>query len=515
MINRDGALQSVWQQTVEPLEGNNTATAATYDVIIVGAGITGISLALRLQNSGLQCLVLEAHTCCFGTTGGTTAHLNTVLDTPYTTIIKNFGEENAKLVAQSVKEAIHNIERNIEQYQIDCGFERTPGYLFAQNDDQENELQDIIAACEKVSVPVHYTDSIPVNIPFTKVIEIPSQAKFSPVKYVYELAKAFIKAGGRLVEQTAVVNHTHRTDEVTSREIIEVETNNNYTYITNALVYATHIPPGVNVLHMRCAPYRSYAMAVKLAHDNYPDELCYDMYDPYHYYRTQVIDGERYFIVGGEDHKTGHEENTAACFNRLEAHVRHYFNVESITHKWSSQFYEPADGLPYIGELPGARPNVYVATGYGGNGMVYSQVATLLLSELIITGTSMYKEVFDPNRIKPIAGFANFIKENADVVKNLVSGLVTRNQLESLSELAHGEGKVVVFDNHKIALYKDMDGALHVLNPTCTHLKCSVGWNAAELSWDCPCHGARYSIDGDVLNGPANRDLKKIDLKNE
>ena len=515
MIKRDGALPGLWQQTVEPLAFNNEAPASKYDVIIVGAGITGISLALRLQNSGLQCLVLEAHNCCFGTTGGTTAHLNTLLDTPYATIIKNFGEENAKLVAQGVKEAIHNIERNIEQYQIDCGFERTAAYLFAQDKDQEKELQDIVAACEKVSVPAHFIGTIPVNISFTSAIEIPSQAKFSPVKYVYELAKAFINAGGRIIEQTTVVNHNHRTDEVTSQEIIEVETANNYTYITNALVYATHIPPGVNVLHLRCAPYRSYAMAVKLSHDKYPDALCYDMYDPYHYYRTQVIDGEPYFIVGGEDHKTGHEENTGACFNRLEAHVRKHFNVESITHKWSSQYYEPTDGLPYIGELPGARPNVYVATGYGGNGMVYSQVATQLLADLILTGASACKELFDPNRMKPIAGFANFIKENAAVVKDLVSGLVTRNQLDSLSELAHGEGKVVVFDSHKIALYKDIHGALHVVNPTCTHLKCSVAWNAAELSWDCPCHGARYSIDGEVLNGPANINLKKIDLQEE
>jgi glycine/D-amino acid oxidase-like deaminating enzyme/nitrite reductase/ring-hydroxylating ferredoxin subunit len=514
MIKRDGALHSLWQQTVEPLPFNNEAPAAKYDVIIVGAGITGISLALRLQSSGLQCLVLEAHNCCFGTTGGTTAHLNTLLDTPYTTLINNFGENNAKLVAQGVKEAIHHIERNIEKYQIDCGFERTAAYLFAQNEQQQKELQDIVEACEKVSVPVHYSGHLPVTIPFTKAIEIPAQAKFSPVKYVYELAKAFINAGGRIIEQMPVTYHTHRTDEVTSQEIIEVQTDNNYTYITNALVYATHIPPGVNVLHLRCAPYRSYAMAVKLA-GTYPAELCYDMYDPYHYYRTQVIDGEPYFIVGGEDHKTGHEDNTAACFNRLEAHIRTHFNVESITHKWSSQYYEPADGLPYIGELPGARPNVYVATGYGGNGMVYSQVATILLSDLILTGASAYKELFDPNRIKPIAGFANFIRENADVVKNLVSGLVTRSQLDSLSELAHGEGKVVVFDKHKIAMYKDNDGNLHVLNPTCTHLKCSVAWNAAELSWDCPCHGARYAIDGDVLNGPASMDLKKIDLKEE
>jgi glycine/D-amino acid oxidase-like deaminating enzyme/nitrite reductase/ring-hydroxylating ferredoxin subunit len=512
MILRDGASTSLWQQTANLMEADTTAKAAKYDVVIIGGGITGISLALQLQQSGLQCVVLEAHNCCFGTTGGTTAHLNTLLDTPYYSIIKNFSEDDAKLVAQAVKEAIHHIEKNIEIYRIDCGFERTPAYLFAQDDKQEKELQDIVEACEKVNVPVHYTENTTVAIPFLKAIEIPGQAKFSPVKYVYELAKAFKLAGGQLVEQTPVTEHLQRTDEVTNEEIIEVRTSTG-SYIGRSLVYATHIPPGVNVLHLRCAPYRSYALAVKLSTDRYPDGLCYDMIDPYHYYRTQDVDGEKYFIVGGEDHKTGHEANTEARFNKLEAHVKTLFPVESITHKWSSQYYETDDGLPYIGVLPGAAPNIYVATGYGGNGMVYSQVAAILLSQLILTGDSVYKDVFDPNRIKPVAGFANFVKENADVVKNLVSGLFSRKELESLSGLAHEEGKVVVFDKHKIAVYKDVDGNLHVLNPTCTHLKCSVAWNAAELSWDCPCHGARYGIDGVVLNGPANIDLNKIDLE--
>lgn len=514
MILRDGAMKSLWQQTANVMEDSNTGKAAKYDVIIVGAGITGISLALQLQQSGMQCLVLEAYNCCFGTTGGTTAHLNTLLDTPYYSIIKNFGEENAKLVAQAAKEAIHHIEKNMELYKIDCGFETTAGYLFAQDDKQEKELQDIVDGCDKAGVPVHYTDTVPMPVPAVKAIEIAGQAKFSPVKYVYELTKAFITAGGQLIEQTPVTGHVQRTDEVTHEEIIEVQTNKG-SYVGKLLVYATHIPPGVNVIHLRSAPYRSYAMAVKLSQDKYPEGLYYDMIDPYHYYRTQEVDGENYFIVGGEDHKTGHEENTEACFNRLEAHVRRYFPVESITHKWSSQYYETDDGLPYIGVLPGAGPNVFVATGYGGNGMVYSQVATLLLSQLILTDTSIYKELFDPNRIKPIAGFANFVSQNADVVKNLVSGIFSRKQLESLSDLAHGEGRVVVFEGHKIAVYKDANGNLHVVNPTCTHLKCSVAWNAAELSWDCPCHGARYSPEGEVLNGPANIDLKKAVLKEE
>lgn len=513
MIARDGASRSLWQQTVNPLDLNNPAVDRNYDVIIVGGGITGVSLAFQLQQSGLKCVIVEAHSCCFGTTGGTTAHLNTLLDTPYNTIVRNFGEENAKLVCQTVKEAICHIEKNIELYQIECDFERTPAYLFAQDEEQEKDLQEIVKACNKVNVPVTYITSIPISLQFTKAIEIPFQAKFNPVKYVYGMANAFKNAGGEIIENTTVLHHQQRTDEATNESLLEVQTDRG-NYIAKALVYATHIPTGVNLLHLRCAPYRSYAMAVKLQSE-YPDGLCYDMADPYHYYRTQEMDGEKYLIVGGEDHKTGHEENTAICFNRLEGHVRKYFDVENITHKWSSQYYEPSDGLPYIGILPGAEPHVFVATGYGGNGMVYSQVAAKLISDLIINGSSKYEKVFSPNRIKPIAGFSNFVKENVDVVKSFISGILTRKQLTSLSDIAHGEGKLIIYNKHKIALYKDEKGNLHLLNPTCTHMKCNVNWNVVELSWDCPCHGARYGINGEVLNGPSNRALEKIEIKKE
>jgi glycine/D-amino acid oxidase-like deaminating enzyme/nitrite reductase/ring-hydroxylating ferredoxin subunit len=514
MIQRDGALTSLWQGTVDPYQSSNLPNHAFYDVVIAGGGITGISLGLQLQQAGLQCLVVEANNLGFGTTGGTTAHLNTLLDTPYNTIIRNFDEEKASLVARAARAAITLIQDTVKRYGIECGFEYNSAYLFAQDAKQEKELNDIVDACGKVGVAVSYTDAIPVGVGFTKAIEIPEQAKFSPLQYVYAIAKVFEEAGGVIVERERVISYTSREDEVTGKPLIEVQTNN-HTYIAGNLVFATHIPPGINILHFRCAPYRSYAMAVKLANNDYPAGLCYDMYEPYHYYRTQQIGNDTYFIAGGEDHKTAHEENTESCFNRLEAHVRKHFNVAEVVHKWSSQYYEPVDGLPYIGSLPGASGNVFAATGYGGNGITYSQVATLVLTDLITKGNSMYAGVFDPGRVKPVAGFTNFVKENTDVVKHLVGKLFSVKELESLADLANGEGRVIKYNDHKVALYKDDAGKLHAVDPTCTHAKCNVSWNIAEQSWDCPCHGARYTMNGIVLNGPSVEGLKKIDLKEE
>jgi len=237
------------------------------------------------------------------------------------------------------------------------------------------------------------------------------------------------------------------------------------------------------------------------------------MYDPYHYYRTQSIDGQSYFIVGGEDHKTGHEENTEARFLKLEAHVRGHFNVDQVAYKWSSQYFEPVDGIPYIGHLPGEPGNILVATGFGGNGMIYSAISAMLFKELLLKKPEKYVPIFNPNRIKPIAGFSNFVRENADVVKKWVGKFIPSEKLSSFSDMAAGEGRVVKVDGETVALYKDEHHALHALSPTCTHMGCHVAWNDAEKTWDCPCHGARYSPDGAVLTGPAVHALDTVEIR--
>lgn len=253
-------------------------------------------------------------------------------------------------------------------------------------------------------------------------------------------------------------------------------------------------------------------MAVKLKDGKYPDGLAYDMYDPYHYYRTQESEGQKYLVAGGEDHKTAHQENTEECFRRLEAYLRKYFDIEEVSFKWSSQFFEPADGLPYIGHLPHNPDTVFVATGFGGNGMTYGHVSAIVLTDIIVKGESRYQKLFNPNRIKPVAGFESFVKESADVVAKFIGDRINKVKIKELSEIAPGEAKVVKYEGDSIALYKDEKGGLHAVNPACTHVNCIVGWNTAEQTWDCPCHGSRFSMDGEVLTAPARKDLEKISL---
>ena len=498
-------MTSIWQDGIGDFKSSSLIPAndTLFDVIVVGGGITGIATALELKKKGLMVLLCEAHTLGFGTTSGTTAHINTVLETTFHQIEKDFGEKNSQLVAKATREAFEMIRSNVEEYAIDCGYKELPAFIYSQDEKQDEELQKMIESTQKVGISASNTDSIPIKVPFTKAMRLERQAQFHPVRYIYRLATEFEKLGGIIIENCRVTN-------VDDTEIMGVTTSRGKFRAMN-LVYATHIPPGVNLLHFRSAPYRSYAIAAKLKNEkDYPEAEIYDLQDPYHYWRTHTIKGESYLIVGGEDHKTGHDDNTGSHFTKLEAYLRSYYDVAKVAFKWSSQYFQPTDGLAYIGHLPGHSRNMFVATGFGGNGMPYSHITASILRDLVITGDNEYRKLFDPNRIKPVAGFQDFAKEAVDVVGHLVRSVLPKEKLQELADMAPGEGRIVNYEGERLALYKDEEGAVHAVSPACSHIKCSVEWNTAERTWDCPCHGSRYTYKGEMINAPARKDLEMI-----
>ncbi|RQP14953.1 MAG: FAD-dependent oxidoreductase [Chryseobacterium sp.] len=500
-MKRDGFNKSLWQ-TIPGPKFKPSANHDHYDVIIAGGGITGVSLAYRLQKHGKKCLLLEAREIGFGTTGGTTAHINNYFDAEYQDVISDFGEDKARLLAEVGPDVLDFIRENISDNDIECEFDIRPAYEFSTDEKQNKQLDDFYSATEKVGIPISWVDSMPFPLPFIRIVRIEGQGQFHPLKYVSALAEAFVKAGGEILTHSRVESVEEKDEAVIVKTANSVFTADNF-------VWATHLPPGINRMDFFNAPYRSYAIAVKLKSGEYPKAQAADMAEFYYYYRSQEIDGEQYLIVGGEDHKTGHETDTQQCFANLEAHVRQYFDVDKVAYMWSSQYYQPNDELPFIGKMPGDK-NIYVATGFYGNGITFGSASALVISDLILAGESKYEELFDPSRIKPVAGFTETVKENADVVFKFIKDKITADKLESLKELKNGEGRVVKFDGENIAAYRDENGTLHALNSTCTHVGCTVNWNDTERSWDCPCHGARYDLDGNVLTGPAVKGLERL-----
>lgn len=503
-MKRDGNTISLWQHDIPSYSSGVQNLPAQAEVVIIGGGITGLSTALKLSLSGKFCVLIEAREIGFGTTGGTTCHLNTLVDTPYYQIKNDFGEDNARKVARLTNEAIQTAKRYVEEFSIDCGFEKKRAFLYSQDKEQSKELDKIVISAKDAGIPIQYSVTTPIPIPFDNAAVAEDQAQMHPSKYLFEIAQQFEKAGGIIIQNCRfkeLITENNQTIVNTSKGKIAA----------NFVAMATHIPPGVNILHFRCAPYRSYAMALTLKSGSYPDALIYDLHSPYHYFRTQEINGNKYLIVGGEDHKSAHSPNTQYSFIKLESYIRKYFDVESVDYQWSSQFFESVDGLPYIGHLPGNPDNIFVATGFGGNGITYGIASSIILSDLILTGNSEYKDLFNPNRVK-LAGFENLVKEATDVIGVFFGRRFGIQEIENAVELAKGEAKIVKYEGTSLALYKDENGKLFALSPSCPHTKCIVGWNSAEKSWDCPCHGSRFSYTGEVLNTPATKSLFRIDL---
>jgi nitrite reductase/ring-hydroxylating ferredoxin subunit/rhodanese-related sulfurtransferase len=335
-----------------------------------------------------------------------------------------------------------------------------------------------------------------------KALLFENQAQFHPFKYLKGLEATYKKAGGKLLEDTMIEEVSRDGDGHYAKA-------GGLTIKAVEVIYATHIPPKITSFSLRCAPYRSYVLAVKLKSGHYPDALIYDLQEPYHYVRTHKIEGQQFLLTGGNDLKTGHDDPKKA-FEDLEKYVRRHYPVSSVKHKWSSQYFVPVDGFPYIGQMPEASAGIYCATGYNGNGMMLGSVAAKILAELITGQGSKYEKVFSPSRIKPMDGFMEFVKENAVVAYHFVADRLSVKATDSLKRIPNNNGKVVAFEGKKIVAYRDKDGRLHTLSPVCTHSGCVVNWNQAEKSWDCPCHGARFDTGGKVLNGPAVIDLQKL-----
>lgn len=502
---RDSKTESLWQHGIEKLKHTNSEhfnLDTVYDALIIGGGITGLTTALLLQKAGKNCVLAEAYSIGYGTTGGTTAHINTYVDTTYDQIQKDFGEEGAQLTAEAVKEAIALINELVTLHQIKCGFEYKPGYLYAETEEETSRLINIFEASVKAGVSVHSCTMLPIPPAFKKAIVFEGQAQFHPLKYIHGLAEEFVRLGGIVLENTFIREHqpekNYHTAQSDTLSIKAVK-----------IVYATHIPPGINLLHFRNAPYRSYAIGIKLPEDRYPDALVYDMQEPYHYFRTQQLEDEKFLILGGEDHKTGHGDPESS-FRRLEDYARQLYPQSEIIYRWSSQYYEPADGLPYIGKLPSFGNGIFTATGFSGNGITYGSISGKILCDLVLGQPNKYEKLFSPERIKPIAGFAEFVKENADAAYRFINDRFTADEIDPFLELGRDAGAVIEFNKKQLAVYKDAAGEIHALNPVCRHAGCIVNWNNAEKSWDCPCHGARYDMEGRVLTGPARHDLQKV-----
>lgn len=476
------------------------------DVAIVGGGITGVTTALLLKLAGKKVALLEARRVGSGVTSGTTGHLTEVLDTRYRQLEKSFGEDGAALVAASSRAAIEQIATldgglDAGSGFAGSGFERIPGYLFTEREDERDVLDEELACMRRAGLSAHAAE-VPLPIPIKAGIRVDDQAEFHPLDYLLSLASKIPGDGSYVFEQARV----HNVDE---GEPCRVHVSDGPSLRADQVIIATHSPLNEAVLQTKVAQYRSFV--VSGAVPNAPRGLFWDTSDPYHYVRSYRHEGKTELIVGGEDHKTGIEEHADAPFERLGAYAAR-LGLENPRFRWSAQVVEPVDGLPFIGKNAGAE-RVYVATGFSGNGLTFGTLAAMILRDACVGSFNPYAELYDPKRLKPFTKLATFLSENVDYPLHLLSDALKAPTARSLDEIPSGEGRIVRVQGRRVAAYRDEKGRLHTVSPICTHLGCHVVFNPTEKSWDCPCHGSRFGVNGNVLDGPASKPLERVKLE--
>ena len=490
---------SLWIDTTpstnyHALGGENAA-----DVVIVGGGITGITAAYLLAKAGKSVILLEKGRIAMSETGHTTAHIVESTDADYGDLIKDHGEDGARMNTEATREAIALIGSLVEELGIDCGFKAVDGYLYTEREEDREYLEREQENLRLAGVETTWVDRVP--LPFSTIggLRFQKQHVFHIRQYLLALAEAAVGHGAVFCESSLVT-------EVESGVVKTAEGSVRARHV----LLATHVPINDRgVIWAKMHVTRTYVVAAPIEPGKVRDALFWDTDFPYHYTRLLETDKGLFLIVGGEDRDVGKDENDETRYAALEEYCRTRFGVTSFSHRWSGQINEPADALPFIGPSSHGK-NVWMSTGYSGTGMTHGTLAAMLLSDFALERENPYAKLYDPARKNLGSILENVVTKGMAIPKRMIEKVTGLDvEAKSVDEVQEGEGKIVSADGTKYAAAR-IDGELRKLDPTCTHMGCTVAWNAAEKSWDCPCHGSRFDTRGEVLNGPATKPLGQV-----
>lgn len=495
--------ESIWQTYGQITDFPVLSLDQEVDVAIIGGGICGITCAQLLKESGLKVVVLEAHQVGISNTGHSTGNLYDVMGTELIQIRKKYSAKVVEQVLRSRREGVDFIESNVQKFGIDCDFVRVPWFYYAATEDRRSDVEKHIEICREAGLSPHKTD---INHPGLRSLvanRIDNQAQFNPLRYTQALARAIQDDNCMIFEKTAVRDVTEKGEK------LKLKTDTG-AILASHVIHATHTPKGVMAYHTLMESYREYGIACKIRDPQHPPGVHFGQFGEDNFStRLYERDGETFCIVVGSPHKVGHGD-TNREMRKLESFAAKHFDVIEFTHRWGGQHYKPADELPYIGKK-GTSGRTYVATGFATHGLVYGTLAAKIISDQILGRNNEFESLYSAARFTPIKSAKKFIQENITVISAMITDYLKRDHSEPVS-IAAGEGKVIDHEGHKLAVYKDEKETLQVCSAVCTHLGCIVRWNNDERSWDCPCHGSRFSTDGEVLEGPALYALAKADM---
>lgn len=502
---------SYWHKTAAQIKkssktDNNYVKDKKFDILIIGGGITGLTTAYLLKNTGYKIGIIEGSTIGYGTTGFTTAKITVQHDIKYNYLINSFSLDKAKQYLKANEDGLNLIKEIIITNNIDCDFKEQTAYVYATKEDEIETLKTELEAYKKLSIDGFYTDDVNLPIKAFGALGVKNQGQFNPLKYLYNLYNILMENSSiEIYENIRALNiEPHSKEHVINTDFGDI--------YAKKVIVTTHYPfdNDFGLFFLRLYQEKSYVIVAKTYSKPF-----YGMYinvnDPVYSMRYQYSDNEELLILGGGNHRVAVKESEEDSYIELENFLKENFTNYEIVSKWSTQDCMTYDKIPYIGNISNNIENIYVATGFNKWGMTSSAASALILRNKILGIDDDYSEIFDPSRITPILSSKEFIPTGAVIASGFIKRIKPAS--EELFDIKAGEGKIVNYNGRKVGVYKEDNGDYFCINPVCTHMKCAVSFNGAEKTWDCQCHGSRFDVNGKILEGPAVYPLHKIRVK--
>jgi len=475
--------------------------ALDVDVAVIGGGIAGLTAALALRQAGQTVAVLEAARVGTGVTGNTTGKVTSLHRLAYTELAGRHGNEAARLYGQANEAAIEHVAGTVGAEGIDCGFRRVSNYTYAESEDSLALVREEAALAARLGLPSSFTTEVPLpstvgSFPVAGAVRFENQAQIHALRYVQGLARAVDGGGSFVFEDSPATGFRDGSPAVvdTARGSVRAQ----------EIIVATNMPFGDNgFFAARTYAHRSYIVAARS--DSAPlDSTFVSVDEPMRSILTTDIGGISYVLAGGEGHPASEQVDSAERYGRLAAFARDRLGAGEIAFRWSTQDAMPADGLPFVGRLSPDFRHVHVITGLRKWGLTNGTAAALILRDLLCGRTNPWAALFDSTRAVPARGA---VPPEAALREKALREAPLPEAPVAPPTIAPGHGRVVDVDGAKTAVYVSPAGGISAVSAVCTHLGCTVEFNAADVTWDCPCHGSRFSTDGTVIQGPATRNL--------
>ena len=476
--------RSLWQKTSSISEKLPSLQAdLKCDAVVVGAGLTGILTAWMLQEQGLDVVVLDSGIPGQGATAHTTAKITALHGRFYSNLISSRGIEPAKQYLQANQLAIERYCDLIKTKNIPCDFQRVNCYLYARS--SSSEIRNELSALKVLGAAPHFTTETPLPFPVSAALKIEDQAIFHPLKFLYALLPHLRVYGNSTVKK------------INDNKVITDQAAVTAKHIVIATRYPFFLLPGFFFARMH--QDRSYALSIT----NIPSMD--DMYIDADKNGVTFRPWDGQVILSGFSHHTGNAPIQNG-YDALHLCAQRWYPGYQSTAQWSAEDCIPADHIPYIGNYEHGSARVYVATGFQKWGMSSAMVAADILADSICGRKNKFASLFTPHRFPGAKAIGTILHDSAISSGNLAKQVffVPRTKLQHFPP---GHGGIVQWKGCKAGVYHHKNGKYYFVSTRCPHMGCQLSWNAAERSWDCPCHGSRFSYDGTRLDPPAKRDL--------